>query len=335
MIDLSHDNSGKDPSASRRWPDEVGRQIAAGRRRDRRRDARVVPGRRTPGPRTAPRSSSTASRSPTAASAGTRPSRCSTGWPLRSGPAVNGRRRRLRAGMRDCGPRRRADRRLGGARRAPAAGGVGRTGYDAAPEALERARELGALDASASSVADAVADAEAVFVAVAGRRPVRARRRGAGRGRRRLRGHRRRLDQARRRRRPRRPAVRRRPPAGRRRDRRRRARPRRPVRGRDLVPDADPRQPRGCCTSACTGCCTASARSPTAIDAETHDTILATVSHLPARARQRARRPGRGDAGRWRRAGCRRPARASATRPAWPARRARSGPTSTSPTATR
>ena len=33
---------------------------------------------------------------------------------------------------------------------------------------------------------------------------------------------------------------------------------------------------------------------PAAIDAETHDAILATVSHLPARARQRARRPGRG-----------------------------------------
>ena len=54
-----------------------------------------------------------------------------------------------------------------------------------------------------------------------------------------------------------------------------------------------------------------------------------------ARARQRARRPGRASACGGRRAAAGRPARASATRPGWPARRARSGPTSTSPTATR
>ncbi len=74
---------------------------------------------------------------------------------------------------------------------------------------------------------------------------------------------------------------------------------------------------------------------PTAIDPETHDRLMACVSHLPhvlanllvaqaaAWLARRARR------------GCRRSVRASATRPAWPARTARSGPTSTSRTATR
>ena len=74
---------------------------------------------------------------------------------------------------------------------------------------------------------------------------------------------------------------------------------------------------------------------PTAIDPETHDTLLATVSHLPhvlanvlvAQAAQDTRRRAA--------SGCPRPARASATPPASPARRARSGPTSTSRTATR
>ncbi|MGA9857497.1 MAG: prephenate dehydrogenase/arogenate dehydrogenase family protein [Solirubrobacteraceae bacterium] len=40
------------------------------------------------------------------------------------------------------------------------------TGYDASPDALEQALERGALDRAATSVSDAVADAEAVFVAV-------------------------------------------------------------------------------------------------------------------------------------------------------------------------
>lgn len=39
-------------------------------------------------------------------------------------------------------------------------------GYDASPEAVEAARERGAIDRAASSVADAVKDADAVFVAV-------------------------------------------------------------------------------------------------------------------------------------------------------------------------
>ena len=49
MIDLSHDNSGKDPERQPRVAAEVGAQIAAGERRDRGRDARVLPRRRAPG----------------------------------------------------------------------------------------------------------------------------------------------------------------------------------------------------------------------------------------------------------------------------------------------
>jgi prephenate dehydrogenase len=44
--------------------------------------------------------------------------------------------------------------------------GASVTGYDDSPEALERALQRGALNCARSSVADAVADAEAVFVAV-------------------------------------------------------------------------------------------------------------------------------------------------------------------------
>ena len=102
------------------------------------------------------------------------------------------------------------------------------------------------------------------------------------------------------------PRVRRRPPAGRRRDLGRRARARRPVRRRDLVPDAHGDRPPASSTSACTGCCTALGAQPTAIDAETHDRIMATVSHLPhvlanvlvaqaARALGRRRRAPAGD----------------------------------------
>jgi prephenate dehydrogenase len=40
------------------------------------------------------------------------------------------------------------------------------TGYDDSPEALERALQLGALNCARSSVTDAVAGAQAVFVAV-------------------------------------------------------------------------------------------------------------------------------------------------------------------------
>ncbi len=80
MIDLSHDNSGKDAGS----PTGGGRRRrrAGCRRRPhpRRCDDRVLPRRRAPGPRRAIESSCTASRSLTAASAGTPPSRCSTVW---------------------------------------------------------------------------------------------------------------------------------------------------------------------------------------------------------------------------------------------------------------
>ena len=90
----------------------------------------------------------------------------------------------------------------------------------------------------------------------------------------------------------------------------------------------------GSCTSAFTGCSTRSAPGPWRSSPEAHDTILATVSHLPhvlanvlvSQARGRSRPAANGSPP---------PARASATPPAWPAPRARSGPTSTSPTATR
>ncbi len=52
MIDLSHDNSGKDPA---RQPDvarAVAEQVAGGDRHDQRRNDRVVPDRRPPGSRT-------------------------------------------------------------------------------------------------------------------------------------------------------------------------------------------------------------------------------------------------------------------------------------------
>ena len=83
MIDLSHDNSGKDPERQPAVAAALAEQVAAGQRAIVRRDDRVLPGRRAPGPRRSQPTdrSSTASRSPTAASAGRRPSRCSTRWP--------------------------------------------------------------------------------------------------------------------------------------------------------------------------------------------------------------------------------------------------------------
>ena len=80
MIDLSHDNSGKDPERQPAVAADVGAQVAAGNDGDRRRDARVVPRRRAPGPAVPAPSCATASRSPTRAWAGRRPSRCWRGW---------------------------------------------------------------------------------------------------------------------------------------------------------------------------------------------------------------------------------------------------------------
>ncbi len=74
---------------------------------------------------------------------------------------------------------------------------------------------------------------------------------------------------------------------------------------------------------------------PTAIDAETHDRILAAVSHLPHVLANVLVSQAAATLGQTATRACRRPARAFATRPGSPARRARSGPTSTCPTATR
>ena len=81
---------------------------------------------------------------------------------------------------------------------------------------------------------------------------------------------------------------------------------------------------------------TAIGARPVAIDAETHDRLLAVVSHLPhvlANVLVAQAAGALGDASQA--AACRRSGRAFATRRAWPAPTARSGRTSTSPTATR
>ena len=130
-------------------------------------------------------------------------------------------------------------------------------------------------------------------------------------------------------------ALHRRPSAGGRRDGGRRARARRPVRRRDLVPDADAAHARARCTSACTACSPRLGARPAALDAETHDRMLAAVSHLPhvlanvLVAQAAARALGRGRAA----------ARDRAELPRHDARgrrqHRRSGATSTSPTPTR
>ena len=79
--------------------------------------------------------------------------------------------------------------------------GAGAAGFDSSSQALQAALARGALDRACDTLSDAVAGADAVFVAV--------------------------------------PAIRRRAPAGGRRERRRRARAGRSVRRRDLVSDAD------------------------------------------------------------------------------------------------
>ena len=133
------------------------------------------------------------------------------------------------------------DRRLDRAGRARARRGRRGGRLRPRPRAAASARvELGAIDAAAGSLEEALDGADACFACAPGRRAARAgrapRSRPPARG---LRGHRRRLDQAR----AASPAidderfVGGHPLAGRR-DRRRGARPRRPVRGRRLVPDA-------------------------------------------------------------------------------------------------
>ena len=278
--------------------------------------------------------SPTASRSPTAASGGRPRSRCSTGSPggarparaaAAGGGAADAHRRR----------RRRTDRRLG--RAWPPASGSAPTvdGVRRSPEALRRrAASAGVLDTGRRTLAEAVAGAEAVFVAVPVGALPEAVGAGAGRAPERLRRHRRRLDEARGRRRPCRSAVRRRASARRRRDLRGRARPRRPVRRRDLVSDSDRRHVGRALRAAVPAA--APPRRATGGDRRRTPT---TRFWPPSRTFRTcwptcsSRRP----PGRSPRAvsGCRPPGRAFVTPPAWPAPRAPSGPTSTCPTAMR
>ena len=217
-----------------------------------------------------------------------------------------------------------------GARGARAARRERRRATTAPARVAGAALDRGAVDRCArASSSDAVADAEAVFVAV----PVGALPGVVGEvlaaAPARLRRQRRRLDQARGRRRrsttaassaatrwraPRPPASSTRAPTCSR---------------RDLVPDADRRRPRACCTSASTACSHGLGRA--AGGDRRRDARHDPRDRLapPARARERARGAGRAGAGRRGRARCRPPGRASATRPAWRARRARCGPTST------
>ena len=165
MIDLSHDNSGKDPERQPGVAAEVGAADRGRQRCDRRRDAGVVPRRRPPGSRAGRRAASTASRSPTAASPGRRRSRCWRGWRRQSATATPPGRRarhaeRMRIAVLGVGL---IGGSIGLAARARAGAEV--SGYDPDPGGCERALELGAIDRAAGSVAEAVADAEAVFVA--------------------------------------------------------------------------------------------------------------------------------------------------------------------------
>ena len=196
--------------------------------------------------------------------------------------------------------------------------------------------ELGALDRTADSIAEAVDGAEIVFCAAPvgvarpswsprrSRRaartpwsPTSARPRGAC--------WRRSFGRAR-------GAIHRRPPAGRRRDRRGRERARRPVRGRPLVPDADralerrPLRPPPAHDRR--------PRRPSAGDRR-RDPRPADGDRQPPAARDRQRaRPARRPRPRPRSpSACPRSARASATRPGSPARTRPSGATSSSPTA--
>ena len=139
--------------------------------------------------------------------------------------------------------------------------------------------------------------------------------RGAG-----LRRHRRRLGQARGRRRGRRPALHRRPPAGGRGDRGRRARPRRSVPGRHLVPDADRRSRAGTAYERLHRCITRIGAWPIGDRARHPRRRHGLGVAPPARAGQRARRPGRAGAVRRGRAAARHRPVASATSPAWRAR---------------
>ncbi len=218
-IDASHENSGKDHERQPKVHQRDRRPDRGRQRGDRRRDGRVVPGRRPPGPRAETRRWSTASRSPTPAWTGTRPCSPSTAWRLRCASAA---RRASRAPNAHRRPRGRPDRRLDRARgpqadRRRAGHRLGPRRRAARPRPWSSARSTRPRRPSPRRSTEP----EVVFCAA----PVGAlpswpptALAAAGRGRCR---HRRRLGQGRGDRRARRgPALRRRPPARRRRDRR-------------------------------------------------------------------------------------------------------------------
>ena len=154
------------------------------------------------------------------------------------------------------------------------------SGHDRSGAALQSGLTRGALDRACDSLADALEDAEVAFVSVpVGQLPELVgevlRQAPAG-----LRGERRGVDQARRDGCSRRSALCRRAPAGRGRDGRRRARARRSVRRRDVVLDPGPRT-SGLLYDRLYRVLRGLGAQPTAIDAQTHDRILASVSHLP------------------------------------------------------
>jgi 3-deoxy-7-phosphoheptulonate synthase len=86
MIDLSHDNSSKDPSRQPAVAEAVGLQVAAGNKAITgvMLESFLVEGNQAPGPL------DTGSRSPTAASAGRRRSTCWTDWLRRRGRDASG-----------------------------------------------------------------------------------------------------------------------------------------------------------------------------------------------------------------------------------------------------
>ena len=172
-------------------------------------------------------------------------------------------------------------------------------GFDPDPANLERAARAGALDSRRRLGRRGGRRRRRRLLRGAGRRPAGTGRRGARGRAARDRGHRRRLDEARADRRPSGAgtlvAVHRRPPARRRRDGGSRERPRGPVRGRPLVPDPDRALER------------AALRPPAARDRRPRRPAAGDRRRdprpadgdrqpPPARARQRARRRGRGGA---------------------------------------
>ena len=275
VIDASHDNSGKDPAKQIVAAGEIGEQIAAGNGAivGVMLESFLVEGRQDLGdgePLTYGQSITDACIDwETTVSVLDRLAACGP----RRGAADEDRR-----------PRRRPDRRLDRARRAASGSSAEVVGFDPDPATL-RARGRAGRDRPRRRLdrARPATGAEVVFCAapVGGAGRAGRARRSRPAGPRRVvtdvgstkREHRRR---ARRRR-----ALHRRPPAGRRRDRRGRERPRRPLRGRPLVPDARPSAPAASSTTACSGPSPALGARPQAIDADAHDRLMATVSHLP------------------------------------------------------